>query len=123
MGKLRSIWLFIRRHKYLVTIIFFAIMIGFVGENSIWSRHRLTQEIEALKMEREGYIEQFKRDSAELHNLLHNPEAAEKMARERYLMKRPDEEIYVFLDHDPNAKADTVAAPEEMVVPANTEAN
>ncbi len=37
MGKLISIWSFIRRRKYLITVVAFAVIIGFLDENSLVS--------------------------------------------------------------------------------------
>ena len=34
MSKLLTIWLFIAKHKYLITILLFAAIIGFLDENS-----------------------------------------------------------------------------------------
>ena len=38
MGKLISIWSFIRRRKYLITVVAFAVIIGFLDENSLVRR-------------------------------------------------------------------------------------
>ena len=35
-------------------------------------------------------------DTEKLKELTTNPEALEKIAREKYLMKKPDEDIFVF---------------------------
>ena len=38
MGKLISIWSFICRRKYLITVVAFAVIIGFLDENSLVRR-------------------------------------------------------------------------------------
>ena len=52
MSSIQTVWGFISRHKYFVVIAFFAIMVGFVDENSFWDRHQRLQEIAALKAEK-----------------------------------------------------------------------
>ena len=35
MDKLASLWSFVRKHKYLITLALFAVIIGFLDENSV----------------------------------------------------------------------------------------
>ena len=54
MGKLISIWSFIRRRKYLITVVAFAVIIGFLDENSLVRRFGYEREISQLKEEIES---------------------------------------------------------------------
>ena len=98
MSSIQTVWGFISRHKYFVVIAFFAIMVGFVDENSFWDRHQRLQEIAALKAEKRSYQNMFEQDSRALQELETNPEAVVRVAREKYLMKYPSEDVYVFMD-------------------------
>ena len=98
MGKLLTIWTFFRRHKYWVVTIAFIVIIGVLDENSLMRRAMHKYEIAELKSEIERYTEQFEEDSRRLEELDNNPEAIEKIAREKYLMKRPDEDVYIYAD-------------------------
>ena len=49
MGKLISIWSFICRRKYLITVVAFAVIIGFLDENSLVRRFGYEREISQLK--------------------------------------------------------------------------
>ena len=55
MGKLISIWEFICRRKYLITIVAFAVIIVFLDENSLLRRLGYEREIRQLKEEIEKY--------------------------------------------------------------------
>ena len=91
MSKLKAVWSYIRRHKYLITILVFLLIIGVLDdENS------LIQRIHELKQEIKHYRDQYEKDSKALKELTSNPEILEKIAREKYLMKKPNEDIYVF---------------------------
>ena len=64
------------RYKYLIVIVVGVILIGFVGENSMWNGRKLSR----------------------LSELERNPGAIEKIARERYFMKTDDEDIFMLSD-------------------------
>lgn len=98
MSSIHTVWGFLSRHKYLVTIAIFALVVGFLDENSFMDRHRRMKEIEALRMEMRGYQNQYDADTKALEELEHNPEAVVRVARERYFMKYPDEDVYVVMD-------------------------
>lgn len=97
MSKLLTIWNYIRRHKYMITVLIFIVVIGFLDdENSLIQRVKHRSEISALNSEIEKYRKQYEEDTEKLKELTTNPEALEKIAREKYLMKKPDEDIFVF---------------------------
>lgn len=96
MDKLLNIWEFIGKHKYLITVVAFGVIIGFLDENSIVRRMQYTQEINTLNKEIEKYRVEYEESTAHLNELATNPEAIERIAREKYRMKKPDEDIYVF---------------------------
>ena len=96
MSKLMTVWNYIRQHKYLITIVAFLVIIVFLDENSLIQRNKHRQEINALTSEIEKYRKQFEEDTWKLKELTSNPEALEKIAREKYLMKKPNEDIFIF---------------------------
>ena len=96
MSKLLTVWSYIRRHKYLITILAFLVVIVFLDENNLVQRAKYRQEISALKSEIEKYRIKYEEDTRMLKELMDNPEALEKIAREKYFMKRPDEDIFIF---------------------------
>ena len=93
MSKLLTIWNYIRRHKYMITVLIFIVVIGFLDENSLIQRVKHRSE---MNSEIEKYRKQYEEDTEKLKELTTNPEALEKIAREKYLMKKPDEDIFVF---------------------------
>ena len=96
MSKLITVWKYIRQHKYMITIAAFLVIIVFLDENSLIQRQKHQQEINTLKAEIERYRQQFEEDTRKLKELTSNPEAMEKIAREKYLMKKPNEDIFIF---------------------------
>ena len=99
MDKLITIWSFICRRKYLITVVAFAVIIGFLDENSLFRRLAYEREISQLKEEIEKYRADYEQNTKRLNELNSNPDAIEQVAREKYLMKKPNEDIYVFEDN------------------------
>lgn len=96
MGRLVSLWLFVRRHKYLITVGVFAVIIVFLDENSIIRRVKYAHEEQVLRDEIEKYRNEYEQSTERLGELAVDSGAIERVARERYLMKKPNEDIYVF---------------------------
>ena len=59
MSKLLTIWNYIRRHKYMITVLIFIVVIGFLDENSLIQRVKHRSEISALNSEIEKYRKQY----------------------------------------------------------------
>lgn len=96
MGKLANIWAFIGRHKYWVTFGLFLLIIVVLDENSLIQRVSHKREIHQLKTEIQRYRKQYEEDSKALKEITSNKEALEKVAREKYLMKKENEDIFIF---------------------------
>ena len=93
---LLTIWNHIRRHKYLITVLAFLVIIVFLDENSLIQRAKHKREISVLNSEIARYRKQYEEDTRKLKELMNNPEALEKIAREKYKMKKPNEDIFIF---------------------------
>ena len=83
----------------LTTVVAFAVIIGFLDENSLFRRLGYEREISQLKEEIEKYRADCEENTKRLNELNSNPDAIEQVAREKYLMKKPNEDIYVFEDN------------------------
>lgn len=87
-----------RSLKYAVVVIVGVVLVGFVGENSVWSHYRNKRRIAALQEEIKMHTESYQQDMEELRRLDRDPKTIEKIARERYFMKADDEDIFVLSD-------------------------
>ena len=96
MGKLNNIWSYISRHKYLITIVLGVLLVGVIDENSFRKIVLLNMRKDEVETELEEYENQFERDSVRLRALNANQKGVERIARERYFMKRPNEDIFVL---------------------------
>ena len=96
--KIEFVWKYICEHKYRVTIVAFILIIGVLDENSWIKRWQHNMEISRLKSEIQHYRTQFEHDSELLKEISSNSEALEKVAREKYRMKKENEDIFIFED-------------------------
>ena len=98
MDKLATLWMFVRRQKYWITVGVFAVIIGFLDENSMLKRLKYPQEEHQLRSEIEKYRKEYEENTRRLKELMVDSDAIERIAREKYLMKKPNEDIFVFKD-------------------------
>jgi cell division protein DivIC len=85
------------RNKYVLTITVFAIWMLFFDQNNLVDRIQMKSEINQLEEDRAFYLEQIKADSARLHELTTDRDNLEKYAREQFLMKKPNEDVFVVI--------------------------
>ena len=94
MNRLKNIFKPFKNIFLLVTIIFIVWML-FFDANS-WLIHReLNKEIDALKVKKEFYESEINSDKKEI-KILQTPEGVEKYAREKFNMKKENEDIYII---------------------------
>lgn len=96
MGKLETTWRWLGKRKcFIVCVLFFTNLI-FLDHNSLLRRYEQRNEIATLRAEKERYFRIYERDKKQIHALETDPRAIEKIARERYFMKKADEDVFVF---------------------------
>lgn len=82
-----------------VAILFFAVATIFlVGENSIFEQIRYSRRISDLRKEIKQRTELFEADSLKLERLIDPSTNLERIAREEYKMKAPEELIFLLVD-------------------------
>lgn len=85
------------RNKYFLTITIFIIWILLLDTNNLFERFHQINELHKLRKEREYYIRKIAEDRKKLNELKTDNHNLEKFAREQYMMKRKDEDLYIIL--------------------------
>ena len=62
----------------------------------------MKNNVDDLKEQKEFYISEIKSDSTELFKLKNNSEEQEKFAREKFLMKKDNEDIFIIREEKKN---------------------
>ena len=96
MDKFSSILRFFGRYKYIITLLIFGVIIVFLDENSILRRMEVANEAWNTRNEIEKYRKDFEESTMRLNELDADSNSIERIAREKYLMKKPNEDVYVF---------------------------
>ena len=88
---------FLKPFKNVVFVIslLFAIWMLFFDSNSWFIHNELNNDIKALENEREYYKNEIEKDKKEIKKLS-NDKGVEKYGREKYHMKKENEEIYII---------------------------
>ncbi len=86
------------RNRYALTLICFFIYMLFFDRHDLISQMQLKQELGKLEENKEYYKLQIDQTSEDLNDLLTNDNNLEKFAREKYLMKKPNEDIFVIAE-------------------------
>jgi cell division protein FtsB len=87
------------KNKYILTLLFFAVWMVFFDDRDIITTHfRYKKELRNLEDSKAYYQEQIAETRKELEQLKNDPQTLERYARERYRMKRADEDLYIIED-------------------------
>jgi len=88
----------ILKNKYIITFIFFVVYVLIFSQNNLIERYTYIQQLRKLEEQKEHYLKLIieNKDKAEL--LKSDKKLLERFAREQYLMKKTNEEIYIVID-------------------------
>jgi len=84
--------------KYVITLIVFAVWVCFFSSNNLLSQHKLRRQLQEYKAERDYYRQEIDVNKRNIYLLDNDLEHLEKIARETFLMKRDDEDIFIFVE-------------------------
>jgi cell division protein FtsB len=85
------------RNRYGASILGLLAWIIFFDRNDAWTTVKNQRELGRMHEQKEWYAEEITRTKAKLHQLSSDKELLEKFARETYLMKRDNEDIFVLV--------------------------
>ncbi|OOQ58173.1 FtsB family cell division protein [Mucilaginibacter pedocola] len=80
---------------FLVTVVFFVWM-AFFDKNDFYSQFQYHQQLSKLEQERDFYKAETEKVNKDLDELTSDKAKLEKFAREKYLMKKDNEDVFVI---------------------------
>jgi len=95
MAKQRSLWVRLLINKYVLIILVFIAWMVFLDSHSWIVHDRLDDQIAEKEKELDYHLESIDRASGQIRTL-NDSAGLEKFARERYHMKRDDEQVYLI---------------------------
>ena len=87
-------------NKYLIATGAFLVWIMFFDENSVVRHRQNLAELRQLEGQVDFYKHKIEADKQKLYELQTNDENLEKFAREQFLMKKADEDIFLIVEEN-----------------------
>ena len=84
-------------NKYFISVLAICVWVTFFDKDDLFSQYELTQKLKQLKAEEKYYQMEIEKNKNDMNELRTNPRNLEKFAREKYLMKKDNEEIFVIV--------------------------
>lgn len=85
------------RNRYGIAVLVLVGWIAIFDRNDIWTTWKNSRELSRMEDQQTWYASEIERTREQLHELSSDKELLEKFARERYLMKRDNEDIFVLV--------------------------
>ncbi len=98
--KIEKIKAFAFRYKYGLAGAFFIIWMFFFDNHNYFYQRKLSMEIQGLEKDKAYFLEEIEKNKERLLKLKGDKKALEKFAREKYLMKKEDEIIFIFIEEE-----------------------
>lgn len=87
----------IARNKYFLTIVGIVVWLLFFDKNDVMTQYELIQKCRKLQKEKEYYLAEIENNKVNLNELRTNKKSLETFSREQYLMKKENEDVFVFV--------------------------
>ncbi|MEM9855797.1 MAG: septum formation initiator family protein [Bacteroidota bacterium] len=88
------------KNFYFIFTFFFLIWMLSIDANDLITQFKLNQQRKDLESEKAYFQEKIVEVRKEREELLSNDKLLEKFAREKYLMKKPSEDLYIIVEED-----------------------
>lgn len=85
------------KNKYFISLIALIVWLLFFDKNDVFTQRELIQKCHKLQSEKQYYINEIASNNANLSELKTNKKSLETFSREKYLMKKENEDVYVFV--------------------------
>jgi len=89
----------IKNKFFIATAIFLGYLL-IIDQYNFRAQYLLMSELNQLENEKDFYRGELQKDSTTYYSLFNNKENLEKYAREKFMMKKPNEDIYIIVNDD-----------------------
>lgn len=86
----------LRNFYFIVGVVFVSWML-FIDSNDLYSQYKRQQKLKELEHQKSYYTQKIKEVEKDREELLSNEELLEKFAREKYLMKKESEDLFILV--------------------------
>ncbi|HKG06281.1 MAG TPA: septum formation initiator family protein [Pedobacter sp.] len=89
------------RNKYFLAVAAFIVWMLFFDRNDVIAQYEYKSEVSKLQEEKDFYVREIAKVKKDLDELNTNLNTAEKFAREKYFMKKDNEDVFVIVKEAP----------------------
>ena len=86
------------RNKFISSVIVFVIWISFFDRNDLFTQWDRKHELQKLENSKAFYEKEIAATKKDLMDLSNNPSVLEKFGREKFYLKKPNEQIFIIDD-------------------------
>jgi cell division protein FtsB len=97
---------YLLKNKYFLTGLFFVVWVLFFDRNDLFSQLSYRRQLRKLKSDKTYYLEQIAQNKVDMKELMSDPVHLEKYAREHYMMKKDNEEIFLIIPDSAEGKTE-----------------
>ena len=83
------------RNKYFIALAVFAGIQLFFDKNDVFTQAARSRQLRELEESKQYFTDRISAERKDLEELKSNPGALEKFAREKYLMKKEEEDLFI----------------------------
>ena len=88
----------ILKNKYFLVIIGLIVWLLYFDKNDVFTQFELITKCNKLNAEKDYYIAEIENNKKEILELQTNKKSLETFAREKYLMNKDNEDVFVFVE-------------------------
>jgi cell division protein FtsB len=85
------------KNFYFIVGIIFIVWMLFIDSNDLYSQYKRQRKLGELEHQKAYYLQKIEEVEKDREELLSNDELLEKFAREKYLMKKETEDLYILV--------------------------
>ncbi len=85
-------------NKYLIAFMVFSVWMIFIDDNNIFFLRKNVNKLKEYRVEKAYFLEKIRNDSIHLQEMKANAKNLEKFAREEFLMKKKNEDIFLIIE-------------------------
>lgn len=87
-------------NRYIIALLAFVLWMAIFDENNIVALYKTKQKLKELEKDKKYFTTEIAANKENLNELMSSMDNLEKFAREKYLMKRDNEDIFVFVEEE-----------------------
>lgn len=86
------------RNKFIIATVAFAVWMLFFDRHDVTTQYGYYSELKDLEAQRDFYVSEMERINKTVSDIHTNPEEVQRIARERYQMKKDNEDVFVVIE-------------------------